>query len=218
MKVSRTMLVMTLLTAGFCSNVAQASLFMDAEWASKACAAWNENEILTRQLVKTEDNYRWITNDAGRGYKLIQLYRTNCSEPSKIQLDIALQEGKAMCTYGGEPDGKAFNPQVDYLLHATDPDWMCIGEGEFGCGAMGAMMSGRLNFTGPKMEVMDVMEAFSTLLRMTAEVPGLRATCPTIIRVIQPQPAGTGANNPPPDENDAVASSTETDPAETVSE
>ncbi|HRJ53734.1 MAG TPA: SCP2 sterol-binding domain-containing protein [Candidatus Thiothrix moscowensis] len=157
---------------------AQAGEFMDAAWAKQACDAWNTDATLTAGLMDT-DGYSWIKNDAGRGYKLIQMYRTSCGEASKVQLNISLQGNKAMCNYGGATDGKAMNFDVDYLMHAKDTDWTCMGNGDFGCGAMGAMMSGKLNFKGPKMEAMKVMSPFESFLKLTGKVPGNKTECKT---------------------------------------
>lgn len=164
--------VLTLLTA----THAQASEFMDAAWATSACNAWNSDATLTSGLMDT-DGYSWAGNDGKRGYKLVQIYRTDCGESSKIQLNIQVQDGKAMCTYGGAPDGKAMDYGVDYLMHANDDDWGCMGKGAFGCGAMGAMMSGKLNFKGPKMEAMKVMSPFESFLKLTGKVPGTKTAC-----------------------------------------
>lgn len=160
------------------STQAQAGEFMDAAWAKQACDAWNTDATLTAGLMDT-DGYSWIKNDAGRGYKLIQMYRTSCGEASKVQLNISLQGNKAMCNYGGATDGKAMNFDVDYLMHAKDTDWTCMGNGDFGCGAMGAMMSGKLNFKGPKMEAMKVMSPFESFLKLTGKVPGNKTECKT---------------------------------------
>lgn len=161
--------------------LAGAAEFMDAAWAKQACAAWNADPVLTGELMEMpEENgsgYSWIGNDAGRGYKLIQMYRTQCGDATKTQLNIAVQGGKARCIYGGAPDGKAMNFSVDYLMHATDKDWTCMGEGSFGCGAMGAMMTGKLKFTGPKMEAMKVMSPFESFLQLTGKVPGNKGNC-----------------------------------------
>lgn len=159
---------------------AQASEFMDEAWAKAACDAWNQDATLTTELVQItgEDNgYQWIANDKGRGYKLVQMYRTDCGADSKVQLTISLKDGKAMCTYGGKPDGKAMDFGVDYLMHAQDANWTCMGEGRWGCGAMGAMMSGKLKFTGPKMEAMAVMAPFESFLRLTGKVAGTKTPC-----------------------------------------
>lgn len=157
---------------------AQAGEFMDAAWAKAACDAWNANSTLTSGLVNT-DGYSWAGNDNKRGYKLIQMYRTPCGDSSKVQLNITVQGDKATCVYGGAPDGKKMDYDYDYLMHATDEDWTCMGEGKFGCGAMGAMMSGKLKFTGPKVEAMKVMSPFENFLQLTGKVPGTKTECKT---------------------------------------
>lgn len=158
------------------SAQAQAGEFMDAAWAAAACNAWNKSATLTTDLMDT-DGYSWVKNDATRGYKLIQMYRTDCGESSKVQLNIVLEGDKAICKFGGAPDGKKMDYGVDYLMHATDKDWTCMGQGAFGCGAMGAMMSGKLNFKGPKMEAMKVMTPFESFLKLTGTVPGTQTPC-----------------------------------------
>lgn len=147
--------------------------FMDATWAKNACNAWNKSTVLTNELGK------WSSNDKKRGYKIIQIYRTHCGEKSKIQLNITNKNGKALCTYGGKPDGKKINTDVDYVMHASDKDWTCIGKGSFGCGAMGAMGTGKLKFDGPKMEAMSVMGPFESFLQLTGKVSGTKSkNCP----------------------------------------
>lgn len=66
---------------------------------------------------------------------------------------------------------------VDYLMHANDKDWTCMGAGSFGCGAMGAMMTGKLKFSGPKMEAMQVMTPFESFLQLTGKVAGNKGNC-----------------------------------------
>ncbi len=158
------------------STQAQAGEFMDAAWAKQACAAWNADSTLTAGLMDS-DGYSWIKNDNGRGYKLIQMYRTDCGDTTKVQLNISVQGDKAMCSYGGAPDGKKMDASYDYLMHATDADWTCMGKGEFGCGAMGAMMSGKLQFNGPKVEAMKVMRPFEGFLQLTGKVAGTKTEC-----------------------------------------
>ena len=108
---------------------------------------------------------------------MIQMYRTPCGEDSKVQLNIEDKDGKALCTYGGAPDGKAFDKKMDYLMHAKDEHWTCMGAGKFGCGAMGAMSTGKLKFTGPKLEAMGVMGPFGAFLKLTGDIPGEKAAC-----------------------------------------
>jgi putative sterol carrier protein len=146
--------------------------FMDAEWATKACEGWNANEELTTKL-----GGKWVDNNADRGYKLVQMYRSECGEDTKIQLTLESKDGKAICGYGGVPDGKALDPKVDYVMHAKDKHWTCIGAGKFGCGAMGAMSTGKLKFAGPKMEAMGVMGPFGAFLRLTGEIEGEKVEC-----------------------------------------
>ncbi len=146
--------------------------YMDADWAQKACDAWNANKTLTTELGGD-----WVNNNGGRGYKIIQMYRTECGEDSKVQLNIEPKDGKAICTYGGAPDGKELNPKMDYVMHAKDKHWTCIGEGKFGCGAMGAMSTGKLKFKGPKMEAMGVMGPFGSFLKLTGEIGGEKNAC-----------------------------------------
>jgi len=167
------------------SHSAMAASFMDAEWAKQACTAWNNDETLTDKLFKSDededgDSYSWVGNDDGRGYKLIQFYRTECGETTKMQMNIVKKDDKAWCEYGGKPDGKAMNFSVDYQMHAKDKHWTCMGEGSFGCGAMGAMMSGKLKFKGPKMEAMRVMGPFESFLLLTGKVAGNKGeeNCP----------------------------------------
>ena len=38
---------------------------------------------------------------------------------------------KHQLTYGGKPDDKKMNMDVDYLMHASDKDWACMGKGSW---------------------------------------------------------------------------------------
>lgn len=165
------------------SPVVMADTYMDAAWAKKACDAWNKSPVLTQQLMSAdaddgEAGYSWVGNNNKRGYKLVQMYRTSCGANSKVQLTIQEQDGKAMCVASGAPDGKAMNYKYDYLMHASDKNWECMGKGSFGCGAMGAMMSGKLKFQGPKLEAMKVMGPFESFLKIAGKVPGDKTSCP----------------------------------------
>ncbi len=166
------MKIVTLGATMFMLQSAYAGTFMDAAWADKACKAWNQNATLTTELGK-----KWIKNDGKRGYKIIQIFRDKCGESSKIQLTIKEQDGKAVCASGGKPDGKALDSSMDYVMHASDKDWTCIGKGSFGCGAMGAMATGKLKFNGPKVEAMSVMGPFGDFLTLTGEIGGDKSSC-----------------------------------------
>ena len=150
-----------------------AAKFMDAAWAKAMCDAWNQNEKLTTGLAGD----KWMKNDAGRGFKIIQLYRTQCGPQTRVELKIVPKDGKAMCAAGGAVTLQTLNKDVDYVMHATDDDWTCMGQGKFGCGAMGAMMTGKLKFEGPKGEAMRVMGPFEQFLLIPGKVPGEDA-CP----------------------------------------
>jgi putative sterol carrier protein len=152
----------------------QAATFMDAGWASSLCNAWNKSSVLTDGL----GGDKWAANDAGRGYKVIHLYREKCGAGSAVELEIVNKGGKAHCARGGSVKRTKLDYDVDYLMHATDEDWTCMGEGSFGCGAMGAMTTGKLKFKGPKMEAMGVMGPFDSFLTMTGKVAGDKASCP----------------------------------------
>ena len=54
--------------------------FMDKTWAKNMCDAWNKSDTLSTGLAK------WSTNNKDRGYKLIQIYRTQCKTESKITI------------------------------------------------------------------------------------------------------------------------------------
>jgi len=182
-KQSAVILSLGLLSLGMLSaSSAMATEFMDATWAKQACAAWNKSSVLTTKLAQMPgdmfgDGYQWIKNNAGRGYKLIQIYRdgNGCGAKNAIQLTISDKGGKAICTYGGKPDGKKMNYNVDYVMHATDANWSCMGTGK--CGVMGSMMTGKLKFKGPKMEAMKVMDPFAAFLKLTGKIPGTKAAC-----------------------------------------
>jgi putative sterol carrier protein len=147
-----------------------APVTMSVDWTVSACEAWNREKPLTDELAA-----EWIKNDKGRGYKTIQMYRTDCGGTYKTELKIQLKDGKATCTYGGAavsvPDF-----DVDYLMHATTARWIEMGKGEYG--PMRAMMFGRLQFSGPKLEAMGVMGPFESFLLLVGKVPGDNASCP----------------------------------------
>jgi putative sterol carrier protein len=171
--IRRSTLALPILALGLSAG-ANAATFMDADWAASACQAWNGTGELTAGLAGDA----WAANDAGRGYKVIQIYRTQCGDASRVELQISGKDGTARCTYGGAKKTDTLDPAVDYVMNASDEDWACMGEGRFGCGAMGAMMSGKLKFKGPKGEAMGVMGPFDSFLVLTGKVPGDKSSCP----------------------------------------
>lgn len=155
----------------FTIGPALASPLMSEDWAAKACEQWNATPVLLEGLADD-----WIKNDGGKGFKVIHLYRTECGEPSRVEMRIALKETKAMCVYGGKVENATLNTGVDYTMHASSARWGEMGRGEYG--PMRAMMFGRLEFTGPKLEAMGVMGPFESFLLLVGKVPGETASCP----------------------------------------
>lgn len=147
-----------------------APAMMSAEWTAQACDAWNKDPALTTGLGGD-----WIENDKNRGYKIIQMYRTDCGEQTRTELKIMAKDGKAQCVYGGAAQTAKMDHSVDYTMHATTERWNEMGAGEYG--PMRAMTFGRLKFSGPKFEAMSVMGPFEAFMRLPGKIPGDKA-CP----------------------------------------
>jgi putative sterol carrier protein len=103
---------------------------------------------------------------AGRGYKVIHVYRTECKDSKPVELRIASKEAKATCMSGG----------ADCLMHAETPRRVETGKGEYG--PFKAMLFGRLKFEGPKMEATANMDPFESFLRLVGKVPSDAGSCP----------------------------------------
>jgi putative sterol carrier protein len=161
----------TLLALATCAAAAPAATLMSEEWTASACEQWNKTPSLVDELAGA-----WIKNDGGKGYKLIQLYRTECGEATRTEMRIAPKDGKAACVYGGKVENTKLDSSVDYLMHASTERWGEMGRGDYG--PMRAMMFGRLEFSGPKMEAMGVMGPFENFLLLVGKVPGETAACP----------------------------------------
>ncbi len=173
MKIRSALPVVALAAALSGPAVAQPVL-MSAEWAQAACLAWNRDAVLTDKLAESG----WVKNDKGRGFKVMQVFRTDCGAKPTAEMRIALKSNKAMCVYGGkvetaQPDGGA-----DYVMSATSARWQEMGRGEYG--PMKAMMFGRLDFSGPKMEAMGNMGPFENFLLLVGKVPGSIQSCPAM--------------------------------------
>jgi len=147
-----------------------APAMMSAEWTAQACEAWNKDATLTDGLAD-----KWIKNDKGRGYKIVQMYRTDCGDKYITEMKIVAKDGKAMCVYGGKQQTTALDNDVDYLMHAETARWNEMGAGEYG--PMKAMMFSRLKFDGPRMEAMSVMGPFEAFLRLPGKITSDQA-CP----------------------------------------
>ncbi|HMZ02659.1 MAG TPA: SCP2 sterol-binding domain-containing protein [Burkholderiaceae bacterium] len=162
---------MVALLLGGAAPLATAAPLMAPEWAAAACEQWNQTPTLMDGLADA-----WIRNDGGKGFKVIHVYRTDCGEATQVELRIGLRDGKARCLYGGKVETATMNPGMDYTMHATTARWGEMGRGEYG--PMKAMMFGRLEFTGPKMEAMSVMGPFEAFLLLVGKVPGETPACP----------------------------------------
>jgi putative sterol carrier protein len=145
---------------------------MSGDWGTAACAAWNTDPVLTGRLVESG----WVKNDKGRGFKVVQMYRTECEQSPRAELHIALKDGKAQCVYGGLPKQGKLDFDMDYIMHAETPRWVQMGAGEYG--PMRAMMFGRLSFQGPMGEAMGNMGPFESFLLLVGKVPSSTASCP----------------------------------------
>jgi putative sterol carrier protein len=155
---------------GTAATAHAATPLMSVEWTAQACDAWNKDATLTTGLAGD-----WMKNNKGRGYKIIQMYRTDCGEDYKTELKIVPKDGKALCVYGGKAQS-TLDLSADYLMHAETKRWTEMGNGEYG--PMKGMMFGRLKFSGPKMEAMSVMGPFESFLLLVGKVPGDTAACP----------------------------------------
>jgi putative sterol carrier protein len=158
------------LSAGATASAEPAA--MGPQWADAMCAAWNAEPILTDKLVESG----WIKNDAERGHKTMRIYRSDCPSSERIEMRIALKDGKAMCVAAGASTATALDGGADYLMWADTARWREMGAGDYG--PMRAMMMGRLNFSGPKMEAMGNMGPFGSFLRLAGKVPGDWSACP----------------------------------------
>jgi putative sterol carrier protein len=145
---------------------------MSEPWAKAMCEAWNGDTTLTTKLVDSG----WIRNDGGRGHKAMQIYRADCPKSARVELQVALKDDQALCTYGGAAKTSSLIAGADYLMWAETPQWREMGAGDYG--PMRAMMFGHLNFAGPKMEAMGNMGPFGSFLLLVGKVPGDWATCP----------------------------------------
>jgi putative sterol carrier protein len=150
---------------------APGATLMSEEWTALACAQWNKTASLTDELAD-----KWVGNDGGKGFKVVQLYRTECGEAGRTELRIAAKDGKALCTYGGKARTDKLDSGVDYVMHAATERWIEMGRGDYG--PMRAMMFGRLSFDGPKLEAMGVMGPFESFLLLVGQVEGDAAACP----------------------------------------
>ena len=152
--------------------LAQQPVLMSADWARAACEAWNREATLTDQLAESG----WAKNDLGRGFKVMQVYRSDCGAGPTAEMRIALKGAKAQCVYGGAVQTAKLDDSADYVMSAETARWLEMGRGEYG--PMRAMMFGRLAFVGPKLEAMGNMGPFESFLLLVGKVGSTSASCP----------------------------------------
>ncbi len=152
------------------ATATQATPLMSADWAAQACQQWNKTPALTDELAAS-----WIKNDGGRGYKIVQMYRTDCGPATKVEIKIQPQNGKAMCTYGGKVQTASLSDSKDYVMYAPTKTWKEMGAGEYG--PKGGMFFHSFRFDGPSAEAMGVMGAFEAFVLFPGKIPGEDA-CP----------------------------------------
>ena len=153
------------------AGTAVAAPLMSEEWAKAACTAWNADATLSTGLHESG----WVANNKKRGYKALQVARSDCKASPKVELRIAAKDGKALCVTGGR-SVDALDLDVDYAMTAETKRWTEMGKGEYG--PMRAMMFGRLSFDGPMGEAMGNMGPFESFLLLVGKVPGETAACP----------------------------------------
>jgi len=165
-------LTTALIAIAFGGTASAAPVLMSADWAKDACAAWNKDPVLTDKLVESD----WVKNDKGRGFKVMQVYRSDCGDKPTAEMRIALKDGKAACVYGGAPETATLDSGADYVMKAATARWVEMGNGDYG--PMKAMMLGRLGFDGPMMEAMGNMGPFANFLLLVGKVPADTGACP----------------------------------------
>ncbi len=168
----RSALALLALAPALLAPAAAQPLLMSAEWAQGACEAWNKDAVLTDKLAESG----WVKNDKGRGFKVMQLFRKDCGAAPTAELRVALKDDKALCVYGGKVETANLEGSADYVMSADTARWLEMGRGDYG--PMRAMMFGRLEFVGPKMEAMGNMGPFENFLLLVGKVPGDTKACP----------------------------------------
>jgi putative sterol carrier protein len=165
-------LAASLIAIAFAAPVFAEPVLMSAEWAKDACGAWNKDPVLTDKLVESG----WVKNDMGRGFKVMQVYRSDCGDKPTAEMRVSLKDGKAACVYGGAPETAKLDSAADYVMKANTARWVEMGKGEYG--PMAAMFFQRLGFDGPMMEAMGNMGPFANFLLLVGKVPSDITACP----------------------------------------
>ena len=143
-------------------------VMLSNEWGKAACAAWNADPVLTKGLKESG----WIEGDKdGRGFRIIEIYRSDCPSSPHVQLKFVDKDNAAICADAGP----MFDKEWDFLMYAETKHWIAMGKGEVG--PMGGMMTGKLNFQGSMWEAMQNMGPFENFLLLFGKVPSTTESC-----------------------------------------
>jgi putative sterol carrier protein len=145
---------------------------MSVEYIKQFCDAWNADELMTKGLADSE----WVDNDGDKGYKVIQLYRRDCPDSPRVEMQFERKDDRAVCVYAGKVENPDLDRSADYEMFADTKRWEEVGNGEYG--PMKAMMFGRLKFKGPKIEAMGNMGPFKNFLLLFGKFPSDKTRCP----------------------------------------
>ncbi|MDH4183711.1 MAG: SCP2 sterol-binding domain-containing protein [Nitrospinota bacterium] len=147
---------------------ADVSPMLSEQWGKAACSEWNKDDVLSKGLKDSG----WISNSKkNRGFRIIEIYRSDCANSPHIQLKFQEKEGKAFCV----DSGPMFDKEWDFLMYAETKHWVSMGKGEVG--PMGGMMTGKLNFKGSMWEAMQNMGPFKNFLLLFGKVPSVTDKC-----------------------------------------
>jgi len=100
----------------------------------------------------------WAANDAGRGYKILQVTVDDANVAAEMHID---NNGKVVAAFDSVQTAN-LNYEVDYLMSADMGSWADMGTGE--SGPMYHMTFGGLSFKGPMGEAMGNMGPFASFL------------------------------------------------------
>jgi len=143
-------------------------VMLSGEWGRQVCAAWNADPALTKGLKKSG----WIEGDKnGRGFRIIEIYRSDCPDSPHVQLKFVDRDEQAIC----EDAAPMFDKEWDFLMYAKTERWIAMGKGEVG--PMGGMMSGKLSFKGSMWEAMKNMGPFENFLLLFGKVASTTDSC-----------------------------------------
>jgi putative sterol carrier protein len=143
-------------------------VMLSEDWGKAACEAWNTDQVLSKGLYDSG----WVLNQKNKkGYRIIEMYRSDCPNSPHLQLKLEPKDNSAVCM----GSGKMFDKDWDFLMYAKTEHWVSMGKGEVG--PMGGMMTGKLKFDGSMWEAMQNMGPFKNFLLLFGKFPSDTKTC-----------------------------------------